>query len=66
MRSNSAGGTLRNGRPSVVGRIHEGRLLLDLRSVPPRDDERIVAAFDALQSAKSAPPPDLTEPTPVP
>ncbi len=57
---------LRGGRPSVVGRIHEGRLLLDLRSVPPRDDERIVAAFDALQTVKTAVQQDTPEPTPVP
>jgi L-seryl-tRNA(Ser) seleniumtransferase len=30
--------------PAVVGRIERGRLLLDLRSVDPDDDERLVAA----------------------
>jgi L-seryl-tRNA(Ser) seleniumtransferase len=30
--------------PAVIGRIERGRLLLDLRSVDPDDDERLVAA----------------------
>ncbi len=30
---------LRTGTPAVVGRIHDGRLLIDLRGVDPRDDE---------------------------
>jgi len=30
--------------PAVVGRVAQGRLLLDLRSVHPDDDERLVAA----------------------
>ena len=28
---------LRDGHPAVVGRVHEGRLLIDLRAVLPRD-----------------------------
>jgi L-seryl-tRNA(Ser) seleniumtransferase len=36
---------LRTGAPRVFGRIHENELLLDLRSVLPGDDERIVAAL---------------------
>jgi L-seryl-tRNA(Ser) seleniumtransferase len=42
---------LRNGAPirrgevaAVVGRVEDGRLLLDLRTVHPGDDERLVAA----------------------
>ena len=31
--------------PAVVGRIEAGRLLLDLRSVAPQDDERLVHAI---------------------
>jgi L-seryl-tRNA(Ser) seleniumtransferase len=31
--------------PAVVGRLEAGRLLLDLRSVPPEDDERLVGAI---------------------
>jgi L-seryl-tRNA(Ser) seleniumtransferase len=36
---------LRGGAPRVFGRIHENFLLLDLRSVLPGDDGRIVAAL---------------------
>lgn len=46
---------LRTGTPAVVGRIHEGRLLLDLRSVPPRDDVQLVAAVEAQRAASAAP-----------
>jgi L-seryl-tRNA(Ser) seleniumtransferase len=38
---------LRTGTPSVVGRIDDGRLLLDLRSIPPGEDIRLVSAFEA-------------------
>ena len=34
----------RGGRPAVVGRLEGGRLLLDLRSVSPDDDARLVDA----------------------
>ncbi len=40
-------------RPAVVGRLEGGRLLLDLRSVSPEDDERLVHAI--LTAAKAAP-----------
>ena len=40
------------GRPAVVGRLEAGRLLLDLRSVPPEDDERLVHAI--LLAGKAA------------
>jgi L-seryl-tRNA(Ser) seleniumtransferase len=33
---------LRRGDPPVIGRIHEGRLLLDLRTVPPGQDDLLV------------------------
>jgi L-seryl-tRNA(Ser) seleniumtransferase len=39
---------LRAGVPAVVGRVHEGRLLLDLRSVFPRQDTELVSALEAL------------------
>lgn len=39
---------LRQGTPSVVGRVQQDRLLLDLRSVPPRHDLALVAAVAAL------------------
>jgi L-seryl-tRNA(Ser) seleniumtransferase len=41
---------LRIGHPSVFGRIHQDRLLLDLRSVFPRQDLQIVAALQACRS----------------
>jgi L-seryl-tRNA(Ser) seleniumtransferase len=37
--------------PAVVGRVERGRLLLDLRSVDPDDDERLVAAVLAAAGA---------------
>jgi L-seryl-tRNA(Ser) seleniumtransferase len=40
-----AGAAVRRGAmPAVVGRIEDGRLLLDLRAVMPADDERLIAA----------------------
>ena len=39
---------LRGGEPAVVARVADGRVLLDLRSVPGLDDERL---RDALQAA---------------
>ena len=33
---------LRSGDPPVVGYIREGRLILDLRTVDPQDDETLV------------------------
>ena len=38
---------LREGDPPVVGRIHEGRLLLDARTVLPGEDDALVAALVA-------------------
>ena len=35
---------LRQGRPPVVGYLNQGRLLLDLRTVAPEDDEALLAA----------------------
>jgi L-seryl-tRNA(Ser) seleniumtransferase len=39
---------LRIGRPSVIGRVQQDRLLLDLRGVMPRQDQELVAAVLAL------------------
>jgi L-seryl-tRNA(Ser) seleniumtransferase len=39
---------LRQGTTPVVGRVHEGRLLLDLLAVPAADDELLVAAVRAV------------------
>jgi L-seryl-tRNA(Ser) seleniumtransferase len=40
--------------PAVVGRIEDGRLLLDLRSVAPDDDDRLVAAILTAGAASQA------------
>ena len=46
------GPAVRRGQvPAVVGRIERGRLLLDLRSVDPADDDTLVAAILAAASA---------------
>jgi L-seryl-tRNA(Ser) seleniumtransferase len=42
---------LRTGRPAVVGRLEGGRCLLDLRSVAPEEDSRLVAAVLAAAAA---------------
>jgi hypothetical protein len=39
---------LRTGAPAVVGRVREDRLLLDLRSVFPRQDAEMLSALEAL------------------
>jgi hypothetical protein len=39
---------LRAGQPAVIGRVEGGRLMIDLRSVVPRQDMQIAAAFEAL------------------
>jgi L-seryl-tRNA(Ser) seleniumtransferase len=41
---------LRAGRPPVVGRLEAGRCLLDLRTVPPEDDELLAVAVRACSS----------------
>jgi len=38
---------LRTADPSVVGRVEDGRLLLDLRAIPVDADDRLVAAVQA-------------------
>lgn len=40
--------SLREGEPAVVGRIHEDRLLLDLRTVFPEEEDELIAAVQAL------------------
>lgn len=40
---------LRRGEPPVVGRIQHGRLLLDLRAVPPAADDLLVRAIRATR-----------------
>jgi len=52
-----AGAAVRRGTlPAVVGRIEAGRLLLDLRAVPPADDELLVAAVIAAASCAQVDP----------
>jgi len=46
---------LRTGTPALVGRVSENRLLLDLRSVMPRDDLPLIAAIEAQRPEKSEP-----------
>ncbi len=41
--------SLRTGEPAVVGYLREGRLLLDLRTVDPADDEALAAAVAAAR-----------------
>jgi L-seryl-tRNA(Ser) seleniumtransferase len=38
---------LRTGQPAVFGRIERDRLLLDLRTVPPDDDDKLASAITA-------------------
>lgn len=53
---------LRNGSPSVVGRIKNDRLLLDLRSVFPRQE---AALLSALQELAHRPAEELPRLTPI-
>ena len=48
---------LRTGIPSVFGRVHQDRLLLDLRSVMPGQDMQIVEAIAALAGPSENPGP---------
>jgi L-seryl-tRNA(Ser) seleniumtransferase len=41
---------LRSGEPVVIGRIEDGRVLLDLRTVPPDRDESLTAAVRSALS----------------
>jgi len=55
-RSGSAeelGAALRRGVPSVIGLVEKDELLLDLRSVHPRDDAELVAALSAQRPQAS-------------
>ncbi len=47
---------LRNGTPAVIGRVQQGRLLLDLKTVFPRHDIELVNAFIALGEAQPTAP----------
>ena len=39
---------LREGEPPILGRVQEGRLLLDLRTVQPEEDAVVAARLRAL------------------
>jgi L-seryl-tRNA(Ser) seleniumtransferase len=57
-----SGAAMRRGDvPAVIGRIERGRLLLDLRTVTPADDERLAAAV--LAAASDGPPQSAGPPT---
>src|SRR5829696_3088947 len=38
-------GDLRSGEPPVIGRVHEGRLCLDVRTLLPGDEEAVIGAL---------------------
>jgi L-seryl-tRNA(Ser) seleniumtransferase len=47
---------LRAGKPPIVARVEEGRVLLDLRSIAPEEDAIVTDALSAVDGAsKSAP-----------
>ncbi len=48
-------GPLRLGTPAVLGRVHEGRCLLDLRCLPPELDEVMLDAVLAVRTAAAEP-----------
>ena len=48
---------LRRGRPAVVGRVKENRVLLDLRSVFAHQDGELLAAVEAVGTGEAAAPP---------
>lgn len=48
-----AAAPLRTGTPPVLGRIHQGACLLDLRCVPPQQDEEILHAVRRVLNARA-------------
>jgi L-seryl-tRNA(Ser) seleniumtransferase len=44
---------LRAGEPAVFGRVHQDRLLLDLRSVFPHQDLQLASAFNSVEGRGS-------------
>jgi L-seryl-tRNA(Ser) seleniumtransferase len=42
---------LRRGHPAVIGRIEDGRVVIDLRTVPPARDDDLAAAIGAASGA---------------
>ena len=41
---------LRNGNPAIIGRIHQGQLLLDLRTVQPHEEPALTQAIWGLRA----------------
>lgn len=46
---------LRAGEPAVIGRIERDRVILDLRTVDPKDDQTLAAALSAALGSAPAP-----------
>ena len=42
---------LRTGEPAIVGRMHDGRLFIDLRAIPEREDRALVGAISRALTA---------------
>ena len=45
---------LRKSQPAVMGRVHKGRLLLDLRTISPSEDLELVNVFESLGKPANA------------
>lgn len=45
--ANAAAARLRTGEPPVVARVEDGRVLIDLRTIPPERDGELAAALEA-------------------
>lgn len=45
---------LRTANPPLVARICKDRLLMDLRTISPDQDQEVVGAFESLLSSKNA------------
>ena len=60
-RADAFAAALRRATPPVVGHIHRDRIVFDLRTVPPHDDEPLTAAITAAAEFLSATPAVGTE-----
>ena len=50
-RADALAAALRRTTPPVIGHIHRDRIVLDLRTVPPHDDEALTAALTSAAAA---------------
>ena len=57
-RADAFAAALRRATPPVIGHIHRDRVVLDLRTVPPHDDEPLTAAIAAAAGMLASPMPD--------